>query len=90
MMPGGRASGGGQKKEPGSTASCASLVGMTEQPLCRCGKPAPLDVTITASAPFKVDGPNRTELQFSTVACRACAFEAAKLKLAFLEKEAQA
>lgn len=61
---------------------------MSDKGLCRCGKAAPLDVTISASPPFDVvAGPRRIELQFSAAACRACAFEAAKLLLSFLESQ---
>lgn len=62
---------------------------MNDVVFCRCGKPAPLDVSISAAPPFDVaaTAPKRTELHFSTVACRDCAFEAAKLMLAFLQSQ---
>jgi len=61
---------------------------VSDKCLCRCGKPAPLDVSISASPPFDVvAGPRRVELQFSAAACRSCAFEAAKLLLSFLESQ---
>lgn len=53
---------------------------------CKCGKPAELDVSISAAEPFDVlKKAHRTELHLSVIACRACAFEAAKLMLAHLE-----
>jgi hypothetical protein len=55
-----------------------------DDPLCRCGKPAPLDVSITAGPPFGMSG-RRTELSLTTVACRDCAFAAGKLMLEFLD-----
>lgn len=57
-----------------------------KEPPCKCGKPAPLDVSIMASEPFDVNkNSRRNELHVSTIACRDCAFEAAKLMLAYLE-----
>lgn len=64
---------------------------MKEEPvLCRCGKPANLDVAISAAAPYNSERrySGRNELHFSTVACRNCAFAAAKVMLEFLEKVA--
>lgn len=52
---------------------------------CRCGERAPLDVMITASKPALY--PYRSELHMSAVACRRCAFDAAKMMLAFLESK---
>lgn len=60
---------------------------MSDKGLCRCGKPAPLDVSISATPPFDPSRTPRSELHFSAIACRACAFEAAKLLLSFLESQ---
>ena len=59
-----------------------------EEPMCRCGKRAPLDVSIHAAPPFENArgyAGRRTELHLSAVACRDCAFDAAKVMLTFLE-----
>lgn len=62
-----------------------------EAPPCRCGKPAVLDVNISAGPPlttYSVRLPaRRIELNFQAVACRDCAFEAAHAVLKFLEEQ---
>lgn len=58
---------------------------------CRCGKPALLDVTISAAVPHDYSargcGGRRTELYFQSAACRQCAFDAAREVLRFLDEQ---
>lgn len=60
-----------------------------EIPPCHCGKPAVLDITISAGPPISYSVrlyARRNELHFQAVACRDCAFDAAREVLKFLEE----